>query len=170
MPTETARRRKLLGIDPGTRELGYACFDGEQLVDYGVKVPPRGQPPKELLEHVDRLLLRLVEEKRPDVLALEQNSFSQIQQNALVTLLVVRMKALARKHGLAVAEYAPRTIRHAVCADGDATKAELARVLAARFPELRYYRSSDRRWRERYYQHIFDAAACGLTHLSLGRA
>jgi len=31
------QKANILSIDPGHREVGYAHFDGEQLVDFGVK-------------------------------------------------------------------------------------------------------------------------------------
>lgn len=167
MATETQMKTKILAIDPGTHELGYAVFEDHDLVDYGVKSPPSSKRPRELLTYMDTTLLRFFAERKPDVLVLEQNNFEHLKQNALLVLAVTRMKAMARKHGVDCVEYAPRTVRHAVCANGDASKRDLSKIVAARFPELRYYLESNRKWRERYYGNIFDAVACGLCHLTL---
>jgi Holliday junction resolvasome RuvABC endonuclease subunit len=167
MKTETQTKLRILAIDPGTHELGYALFEGSDLVDYGVKAPPSQRAPRELLTYLDSMLLRFFDERRLDVLVLEQNNFEHLKQNALLVLAVTRMKALAKRHNVTCFEYAPRTVRHMVCANGDATKKELSKIVAARFPELRSYLESNRKWRERYYGNIFDAVACGLCHLLL---
>jgi len=161
------QKTKILAIDPGTREMGIAHFEDDDLVDYGVKAVKRSQTTRELFIRLDQILLRLIQEKRPRVLVLEKNNFSQIKQNVLLTLAVHKIKAVAKRHRVPVVEYNPRTVRKAVCNNGNATKRELARMVAASYPELRAYLESNRRWRERYYQNIFDAVACALAYLRL---
>jgi Holliday junction resolvasome RuvABC endonuclease subunit len=119
-----------------------------------------------MLLNLENVMSRLIEEKRPEVIVLAQNHFSHIKQNLLLTLAVAKMKAIAKRHGLPVEAYAPNTVRKAVCNDGNATKRQLAQVVAARYTELKAYLESNRKWRERYYQNIFDAIAVGLTYLA----
>lgn len=161
------QRNRILAIDPGTREMGYASFDGEELVDYGIKSIRHGRVTEGLLLTVERIVSRMFQEKQPFALAIEKNSFSQVRQNLRLSLAIGRIKAVARRHRVRVYEYDPRTIRKVVCNDGNATKRELARTVALRFPEMRAYLESNRRWRERYYQNSFDAIACGLTFVIL---
>jgi Holliday junction resolvasome RuvABC endonuclease subunit len=160
-------KTKLLAIDPGTREMGFACFEDKELVDYGVKAIKRGRATRDLFIHLEEILTRLITEKRPKTLVLEKNNFSQIKQNVLLTLAVHKIKAVANRHRVPVVEYNPRTVRKVVCNNGNATKRELARTVAAGIPELKPFLESNRRWRERYYQNIFDAVACGLARLKL---
>ncbi|MFH0804633.1 MAG: crossover junction endodeoxyribonuclease RuvC [Patescibacteria group bacterium] len=160
-------RDSILALDPGTREMGYASFDGDELVDYGVKSIRHGRVTAGLLLNVDRIVSRMIRQKQPRVLVIEKNTFSQIQQNVRLVLAIARIKAVARRYRLRAYEYDSRTIRKAVCNDGNATKRELARTIAVRYPEMRAYLESNRRWRERYYQNSFDAIACGLTFRAL---
>jgi Holliday junction resolvasome RuvABC endonuclease subunit len=157
-------RSNILALDPGTREIGYASFQGDELVDYGVKSIRHGRVPESLLLAVEKIVVRMVREKRPELLIIEKNSFSQIRQNLSLMLVIARIKGVAKRYSVQVLEFDARSIRKVVCNDGNAAKRELARTLAVRFPEMRAYLESNRRWRERYYQNIFDAIACGLAY------
>jgi len=73
----------------------------------------------------------------------------------------------ATRNRIPVYDFAPNTIRKEICNDGRATKREVSKIISIKFPELVVYRESNRIWRERYYQNMFDAVACGLTYLKL---
>lgn len=155
----------VVAIDPGTREMGYAHLQGLNLKDYGViSLRSKQTHKKDLLERIDIEVTRLLSEKRPDVLVLEKNRFSQIRSNVRLTLAVYQIRSSAKKRHIPVIEYDPRMVRRVVCEDGNAVKIEVARTIAVRYPEMKVYLTSDRRWKVRYYQNIFDAIACGLTY------
>lgn len=164
------RKHRVLAIDPGTREIGFAFFENTELWDYGVKDIRQPPGPKAMLLKVEAIVNRLITEKRPDALALEKDRFSQIRQNARLTLAIIRIHTVARRHKVRLFEYDPRTIRKVVCKDGNATKRELARTVAVSFPEMKLYLHQDRRFKEDYHQNAFDAVACGLTYLGLNSA
>jgi Holliday junction resolvasome RuvABC endonuclease subunit len=161
MPTN--KNLKILAIDPGTREMGVAVLEDSNLLDYSVKTFRHRGNPRLLLAQVEKLITRLISESRPDVLALEKNMFSQIQQNYLLTLAIAKIKAVAKRMKVEVKEYAPNTVRKAVCNNGTAKKRELARAVALRYPELKVYLDSDMKWKQRYWQNLFDAVGVGLT-------
>ncbi len=160
-------KHRVLAIDPGTRELGYACFEGSELWDVGVKQIPKKLLPKAMLVRIDHIAGRLIAEKRPDALVLELDRFSQIRQNIRLAMAITKIHAVARRHRVRVFEYDPRTIRKVVCRDGNATKRELTRTVTMIFPEMKPYLHHDKRDQERYYQNVFDAVACGLTYLMM---
>ena len=160
-------RIKVLAIDPGTREMGIAHFEDNELCDYGVKTVRRNASARQTLLRLEEIVDRLIREKRPDVVVVEKNNFSQIRQNVLLTLAVHKIKAVVKRRRIKYAEYNPRTVRKLICGDGNATKRQLVKVLCSRYLELRPYAASNRQWRERYYQNLFDAVACGLAHLKL---
>jgi len=160
-------RNKLLAIDPGTREMGFATFENKDLTDYGVKAISQGRTTKELFSNVERIVTNLIKEKRPTIMVLEKNDFSQITQNARLTLAMARMKAVAKRQGIPIIEYHPRTVRKVVCKNGNAIKTEVARTVTIIYPEMKAYLKSNRQWKERYFQNIFDAIACGLTHIEI---
>jgi crossover junction endodeoxyribonuclease RuvC len=158
-----------LAIDPGTREMGIAFLEDRNLLEYGVKNFRDARSHRELLVPLDALFSRLLSEKQPDVVIIEKNQFSQIKANLLLALAIARIRSLVRKKRISLREYGPRTVRKAVCANGNATKAELARTVAAAYPELRAYLEADRKWKLRYWQNIFDAVALGMAYLKLGQ-
>jgi len=105
---------KILAIDPGTKHMGFAAFEGTELVDYGVKTIRQGSEVI-ILRHLEEIISRLIKEKKPDYFVLERNSFSQIKQNYRLTLAISKMKYIAKKFGVLVYEYDPRTIRKEIC-------------------------------------------------------
>jgi hypothetical protein len=38
----------------------------------------------------------------------------------------------------------------------------VARVVVAKYPELKVYLTQDRAWKEKYHQNMFDAVALGM--------
>lgn len=161
------QKSKLLAIDPGTREMGYAEFICDELADYGVKSIKQGKSAKDLFINLERTLNRLISEKNPSEIALEKNSFSQIRQNIRLTLAISRIKGIAKRHGISVFEIDPRTTRKVLLNNGNGTKRDIARLITALYPEMTYYLESNRRYRERYFQNAFDAIACGLTFVEM---
>ena len=47
-------------------------------------------------------------------------------------------------------------------------KADLAKVVTTHFPHLKVYLTQDRKWKEKYWQNMFDAVALAMTHRILG--
>lgn len=160
-------KQTILAIDPGLREIGVAHFSGPELLDYGVKSLRRPGNAKKRSAFLCSIVQRLLAEKRPDIFALEKNSFANVAQNQDLVRAVEKLKQAVREANVPIWEFAPNTIKKEITSDGRASKRQVAHVLSARFPELKAYRESNRRWRERYYQNMFDAVACGLTYLKL---
>ncbi|MFZ1685520.1 MAG: crossover junction endodeoxyribonuclease RuvC [Candidatus Zixiibacteriota bacterium] len=160
-------KQTILAIDPGLRETGIAQFHGKELVDFGVKSLRRPGNAKSRTTFLCEIVARLLLERNPDVVAIEKNSFGHIPQNQPLMAAIERVKGLISEAKIPIWEFAPNTIKKEVTSDGRATKRQVANVLSAKFPELKAYREADRKWRERYYQNMFDAVACGLTYLKL---
>jgi len=58
--------------------------------------------------------------------------------------------------------YAPSTVKKYICGNGRASKEEVARVIVAKYSELKVYLTQDRAWKEKYHQNMFDAVALGM--------
>jgi len=144
--------------------MGFASFEGTELVDYGVKTIRQGSDVV-ILTHLEEIISRLMKEKKPDYLALERNTFSQIKQNFRLTLGISKMKYIAKKLGVLVYEYDPRTIRKEICNDGNASKIRVAQTIVISFDELKVYLQSDKKWVLRYNLNLLDAVAIGLTFI-----
>ena len=155
---------KILAIDPGTKHMGFAAFEGIELVDYGVKTIRQGSETI-ILKHLEEIISRLIKEKKPDYFVLERNSFSQIKQNYRLTMAISKMKHIAKKRGVLVYEYDPRTIRKEICNDGNASKKRVAQTVVSSFDELNVYLQSNKVWVLRYYLNLLDAVAIGMTFI-----
>jgi Holliday junction resolvasome RuvABC endonuclease subunit len=71
---------------------------------------------------------------------------------------------LAKTQGLELAQYSARTVRGHVVGNGWAGKRETAEAVSALYPELRVYLDQNRKWKEGYWQNMFDAVALGRHH------
>lgn len=70
MPAKT--NRKILAIDPGTREIGVAVLTGEELEYYAVKTITRRSSPSIILAQARQIIRKLIHLHSPDVLAIER--------------------------------------------------------------------------------------------------
>ena len=152
-------KTRILAIDPGTREMGIALVENGDLIYHGVRMIRRRQSPRDTLDQGRKVVLRLIKDFRPDLLAFEKTFFANNRNAALLNVLSDEIRAVGRRQGLRVLAFGPSTIKKGVCGNGHATKQEVARAVVARYPELKVYLSQDRKWKERYHANMFDAVA-----------
>lgn len=153
----------ILALDPGLRDLGYAVLSGKKLVISGV-LTLRTVPPSRRLRTIQDAFAVWIRGYRPRTLVLEHIPKRPLDSLAGLPALGRRLRRLANRSRLKLAAYSARTVRRTVVGDGWAGKGEVAKTLATRFPELRVYLTQDRRWKERYWQNMFDAIALALHH------
>ena len=156
------KKQRILAIDPGTREMGIALLENRDLIHHGVKLLTKRSSPHENLQEGRRIVLRLIKDLRPQVLAVEKAFFANNRNAALLNVLVDEIAALGRRRGLRVVNLAPSTVKRAVAGNGRASKEEVARAVAIRFPELRVYLSQDRKWKMKHHENMFDAVALAI--------
>jgi len=124
----------VLGIDPGTARTGYGLvqLDAHRLhvLDYGCLETPSTMVLAHRLLLIEQGLSGLIEEHRPDVVAVERIFFNRNVQTAFavgqargVVLMV------AARSGLPVAEYAPHEVKQAVTGYGRADKGQVQRMV-----------------------------------------
>ena len=126
--------RIILGIDPGTNTTGYGVIKitdtAPSLVTLGV-IDLKGYPDHYLkLKHIFDRTLGLIEEYKPDELAVEAPFYGKNVQSML---------KLGRAQGAAIAaalsrslpifEYAPRKIKMSITGQGAASKEQVAAML-----------------------------------------
>lgn len=157
---------KIISIDPGTKHMGFASFEGIELLDYGVKTIKQGSVDI-ILEHVDQIISRMIDEKKPDYLILEKNAFSQSKSNLRLAMVVEKIKKITKKKNVLTYEYDPRTIRKEICNDGNANKKRVAQTLIIFFPDLKVHLKSEKDYVLKYQMNMFDAVAVGMTFLRL---
>ncbi|MFZ0632077.1 MAG: crossover junction endodeoxyribonuclease RuvC [Acidobacteriaceae bacterium] len=134
---------RVCGIDCGTETTGYGvveCDDRSTAVgqlphlfalDAGGICPPRKAPLPERLAFIHAQITVLLEQHRPDVVAVE-GVFYSVNAKSAIKLGHVRGVALlaAANAGIPVAEYAPLTIKSTVTGYGLAAKQQVQFMVA----------------------------------------
>jgi len=153
----------VLAIDPGLRDLGYAVLQGERLVTSGV-LGLRRVPKQDRLDTARTYVRSWLRTHRPTVVVVEKTYRHPVPWlNQLYQLSRTAQNLATRRHA-AFAMYSPQRVRATVAGNGKAKKPEVAIAVAHRYPSLRVYLTQDRRWKERYWQNMFDAIALALHH------
>lgn len=124
---------RILGIDPGTRIVGYGLVDCERrggagfvYVECGVIRLAETDPMPQRLFTLAGNLAEIIDEYAPGVVALE-SAFYGVNASSALKLGQARgaIMLVAAQHGLPVAEYAPALVKRAVVGHGRATKQEV---------------------------------------------
>ena len=124
----------ILGIDPGTNILGFGVIGinsrGPYYIDMGVFDLRKIKDPFEKLANIFAGISELIEEHKPDQVAVESPFYGK---NAQVILKLGRAQGAALTaavmRGIPVAEYAPRKAKIAICGNGDASKEQVATMI-----------------------------------------
>jgi len=161
-----SNKTKILAIDPGTKEIGVAFLDGEKLIYHGVKAIPEDKSPNERLKEGREIIIRLINDFKPDILVVEKSFFANNRTASLLHAFINEIRAIGNKKGLKVVNYATSTVRKYIAGNGRASKKELSKVIVSKYPNLKVYLSQDRAWKELYHQNMFDAVGLGLMALS----
>ncbi len=156
------KNQKILAIDPGTREMGIAFLDKGKLVYHGVKTFKRGRSPHETLREGRKTIIRLIRDFKPQVFVVEKSFFAKNRNASLLNVFVNEMMSIAKRNELKVLSFAPCTLKKFICGYGRASKEDVARVIVAKYPELKVYLTQDRAWKEKFHQNMFDAVALGM--------
>jgi hypothetical protein len=129
MPGRTTKR--VLGIDPFSRGVGFAVLEGpENLIDWGLKTTGRADSAKAI-----RIIERLIDRFRPDILAIEDSGASGSRRCERVRKLLDRIASRGAK-SVRVRLIGPRQLRALGPLNQVNTKYARACFLADRFPEL----------------------------------
>ena len=153
----------ILALDPGLRDLGYAVLHGRRLVTSGV-LALRSVPKDERLAMARRSIRAWLRTHQPDVVVVEKTYRHPVPWLDQLHRLSRSARNLATRQCATFAMYSPQSVRATVAGNGKAKKAEAAIAVALRFPQLRVYLTQDRRWKERFWQNMFDAIALALHH------
>jgi crossover junction endodeoxyribonuclease RuvC len=130
LPTE----KIILGVDPGTQVAGYGVISVQggvmKMIQYGVVQLSKYTTYQLKLQKLHETMLRLIEEHKPDEMAIEDPFFGKNVQSMLKlgrAQGVVMAAALSR--GIPIVEYAPRRIKQSVTGNGNATKDQVSHMV-----------------------------------------
>jgi len=135
LSTAANDKRRILGIDPGSRFTGFGVldFEGDQptYVASGTVKTPDGTFPQRLKKIFDSVS-DIVEQFRPDIVAIESVFMARNAGSAL-KLGHARSAALCATFAfdVEVFEYAPREIKLAVVGTGSASKEQVQHMVVS---------------------------------------
>ena len=155
---------KVLGVDPGVSETGWAVLEpappGGRLVEAGcIRTSPR-TPLPERLRLIHRALADILARHAPESMAVEEMFFLKAAHTIRATLQARGVVLLAGADaGIEVREYNPRQVKMALTGSGAAPKAQMQRMTQAALSLREPLRPDD----------TADAAAIALCHIRAGR-
>jgi crossover junction endodeoxyribonuclease RuvC len=129
----------VLGVDPGLANTGYGVLATEAraaaglaALDGGVIETPAALPIERRLARLNDAIEALLDEHRPDALALEELYFGANARSAFAVGQARGVVLLAAgRRGLPCAGYTPQQVKGAVCGSGRADKQQVARMVGA---------------------------------------
>ncbi|MBW2712805.1 MAG: crossover junction endodeoxyribonuclease RuvC [Deltaproteobacteria bacterium] len=125
---------RILGIDPGSRAMGYGIVEVEKSVltpiVHGTLRPPTGADLAIRLASLQEGLIKILEEYRPHAASVESAFVAMNPRSALV-LGHARGVALASiaSHRIPLAEYSPTQVKAAVVGSGRAEKQQVQQMV-----------------------------------------
>lgn len=126
----------ILGIDPGTNIMGYGVIhsykNNMEMVTLGIVTLEKFNDHMLKLKHIFERTLSLIDSYKPDELAIEAPFYGKNVQSML---------KLGRAQGTCIAaglyrdvpifEYAPKRIKQSITGNGNASKEQVAKMLAS---------------------------------------
>ena len=125
----------ILGVDPGTQIAGYGVISVRagvmRMLQYGVINLTKYTTHQLKLQKLHETMVRLIEEHKPDEMAIEDPFFGK---NVQVMLKLGRAQgvvmAAALSRGIPIVEYAPRRVKQSVTGNGNAAKEQVSHMVA----------------------------------------
>ena len=159
--------KTILGIDPGTKEMGLVVLRGRELRYFGVHTLRNGRRPHDVIGQARRIVLTAIERHQPEVVAVEQPFNLPTKRSHLLNVITDELKERATELGLELEALSPEAIRQRVTGNPRATKIEVAEHLArtgfdqlrALIPKRPSRPALGLRPRDKYWLHMFDALA-----------
>ena len=124
----------VMGIDPGLSATGYGLVEGGHPPVAHLAGVIRTDVRSTMAQRLDELfvgLTQIIEESRPDAIALESVFTNQNLQTAISVGRASGIALLAAaRAGIPVSEYAPTAVKSAVTGDGAANKTQIQTMVA----------------------------------------
>lgn len=129
---------KILGIDPGTTVTGYGLVQiGENkpvILTLGIMRPGKFDDHYQRLKYLHERALAIIEEFRPDVMALEAPFYGKNVQSMLkLGRAQGVIMAAGLVHSLPIFEYAPLLVKQSITGMGRASKEQVSYFLQKSF-------------------------------------
>jgi Holliday junction resolvasome RuvABC endonuclease subunit len=153
--------KRILGINPGTRYLGLAIFDGSNLLDWRIKTFI-GKWTKEKAVRILDIIREQIELYDINEIAIKKLHPSRSHKN--LKLLVSRMIVLGKKARIKIQRHSIKELERFFIADGKMNKRNLIEEMAKLYPVLHYDLMIELGHKNHYNIRMFEAVALAATH------
>lgn len=150
--------------------MGVVVLEEGQILHSAVVNLKKARPREKLRAATRRTLARLLEAYSFSVVVVEQVPRLRPEPFALLLDQVGVIKRWARYRALRFEEIAAPTVRKQIVQNGRATKAEVARIMVSRFPELYILLTQDYKYKVKYWQNLYDALALAVCYFERSTA
>jgi crossover junction endodeoxyribonuclease RuvC len=150
----------ILGIDPGTKIMGYALIkilgNKIKLLQYGVIKLEKFKDHHLRLKKIQERVTEIIEEYLPDEMAIEAQFYGKNVQ-AMLKLGRAQGVAIAAclRKNIPVVEYAPKKVKQSITGNGNASKEQVADMII---------REMGIKQKEEFYLDATDAIAVAMCH------
>lgn len=164
------QHKAILGIDPGTKEMGLALLRGRELRYFGVHTLRNGTRPHDVIGQARRIVLEKIAQHGPAIVAIEEPFHLPTKRSHLLNVITDELRERAAELGLEVVLLSPEAIRQRVTGNPRATKIEVAELLVSRgfdqlaalIPKRPKRAALGLAARDKYWLHMFDALALAV--------
>ncbi len=161
--------KRILSINPGTKETGYAVFEGEELIRYGVKNLRKKNDSVKLVTKGKNPVVDILDRYKPQVLIVGKLTHPERKNNPILIRLLRHLKLISRKKKIKVFEFSLGNAMKSISNDIQPTKMKIAKHIASLYPELAQYVPMKKRilWgsKDFYWVNMFDACVLGLAYI-----
>ena len=122
---------RILGIDPGTGRTGYGVLDEKVHLAHGCIETDKEKTAEQRLYDIERELLRLMKDYKPDVMAIEMLFFFK-NNKTVISVAEARGVALlvAAKKNIPVYHFSPLQVKMTITGYGRADKKQMQEMIA----------------------------------------
>ena len=167
----------ILGIDPGTREMGLVVVRGTALMYFGVRTLRNGTRPHDVIGQAKRIVLGMIAEHEPDVVAIEEPLNLPTKRAHLMNVIAEEVRERTLELGMELVALSPMDIRRRLTGNPRATKIDVAEYLARHgfdqlttlIPKRPARAALGLRPKDKYWLHVFDALAMALAARPAGK-
>lgn len=155
------RPLKIIGVNPGTKYLGLAIFQGSDLRYWGIKTL-KGIWSKEKVERIKAIISDLIERYELNALALKKLHPSRSSKN--LNQLVAKIKEFSKRKGLRVYEYSIKDLERFLSPKEKINKKQMAEFVVSEYPFLFHVFEKEKKNKNPYAIRMFEAIALGLRY------
>lgn len=151
---------KIIGINPGTRYLGIAVFQGPELMDWRIKIL-NGKGSKEKMKRAIGIISDFIERYEPNHMAIKKLHPSRRSEN--LAQLAARIKEFSIRKGLKVYQYSIKDVEKFFIDEDKLNKKNLAKAIVSENSALFHELKKEKSHKNPYYIRMFEAVALAST-------